>query len=149
LNQNYNSSDDFEGYFTFAEKFKQISTLGIDSYSERRLVSSLGGQSFLDGTILRFLPPNYLHVMDHGVGFLSLVITAFWYLRSQTKSLRLTLMALIVICISSLMHANITATYTLALLTFALVTLTLDKPIRAFKARSVTIALVGIGVPYS
>ena len=144
LNQYYNGSDDFEGYFTFAAKFRQISTLGTDSYSERRIVSSLGGQSFLDGTILHVLPINYLHIIDHGVGFVTLVITAFWYLHSRTKSTNLSLMAVVVICISSLMHANITATYTLALLTFALISLVLDQPIKTLSTHTVTIALVGM-----
>ncbi len=144
LNQNYNGSDDFEGYFTFAEKFRQTSSIGIDSFSERRIVSSLGGQSFLDATILRFLPTNYLHVFDHGVGFVTLVITAFWYLSSRTKSINLALMTVFVICSSNLMHANITATYTLALLSLALITLVFDQPIKVLSAHTVTISLVGM-----
>ena len=43
----FNLIDDYHAYFVFPHKMLQIGSLGSDPFSERRLVSALGGQSFL------------------------------------------------------------------------------------------------------
>ena len=131
LNRNYNGHDDFEGYFSFASKLLQTGSLGHDPFSERRMVTSLGGQSFLDSLNLTLNSFEFLHLTDSGVGLLVLLSSVFKYYKS--KNWKISKIAFIGLIISFLnpMMVNITAIYTIAATCFVLITLVLD-----FKRRS-------------
>ena len=57
-------------YFVFPEKMLQTGSLGSDPFSERRMASSLGGQSFLQTFVLSLFPEQYLRGLDSGLGLL-------------------------------------------------------------------------------
>ncbi len=126
LNKQFNGHDDFEGYFSFANKFAQIGTLGSDPFSARRLVSSLGGQSFLDSITLTLNSSEFLHATDSGLGLLLLISTTFSYYRM--KKWKISSVSILVFAIASInpMAVNITAVYTLSAIVFVLITLILD-----------------------
>jgi hypothetical protein len=65
---NFNPHDDFQAYFVFAEKVVQTGSIGVDPFSERRLASSLGGQTVLDAFVLAGIPIQHLHLLDPTLG---------------------------------------------------------------------------------
>lgn len=73
----FNSHDDLQGYFAFPTKMLQLGALGDDPFSERRIVTSLGGKYFLDALVLADFGYDSLHLMDRSVGLLILLLLAF------------------------------------------------------------------------
>jgi hypothetical protein len=71
----FHPHDDYHAYMVFPIKMFQTGTLGADPFSERRIVSSLGGEAFLD-TFALSLTGAYknLHLMDSGVAYLILLL---------------------------------------------------------------------------
>jgi hypothetical protein len=67
---NFNLYDDYHAYFVFPHKMLQIGSLGADPFSERRLVSSLGGQSFLHTFSLSLLDERSLYLIDPGLSLI-------------------------------------------------------------------------------
>ncbi|MGC2399494.1 MAG: hypothetical protein WA510_06920 [Acidobacteriaceae bacterium] len=67
--------DDYHAYMVFPVKMMQTGTMGADPFSERRIVSSLGGEAFLD-TFSLSLTGQYknLHLIDSGVAYLILLL---------------------------------------------------------------------------
>jgi hypothetical protein len=63
-------ADDYQAYFVFPQKMLQIGSLGTDPFSERRLVSSLGGQSFLQALSFSVLDERTGYLIDPGCGLL-------------------------------------------------------------------------------
>lgn len=129
LNKRYNDHDDLEGYFSFASKILQQGTLGNDPFSERRLVSSLGGQSFLDAITLQFNSFDYLHVTDSGLGLCILLSSIFHYMKLKTWKKSAIACVIFMASMINPLTANITASYTLTAVSFVLITLILDCPI--------------------
>jgi hypothetical protein len=127
LNKQYNSGDDFEGYFSFVSKLLQTGSLGNDPFSARRMVSSLGGQTFLDSLTLTFNSVDFLHVTDSGLGLLILLSTTFSYYRM--KKWRLSSNLVLVFCIAAInpLAVNITSIYTLSAIIFVLITFILKN----------------------
>jgi hypothetical protein len=70
----FNGHDDLQAYFVFPEKLIQTGSLGDDPFSERRIVSSLGGKYFLDAFVLADLGRSALQFMDGAVGTLLLLM---------------------------------------------------------------------------
>jgi hypothetical protein len=68
----FNDHDDFQGYFVYPNKMLQLGSMGPDPYSERRLMSSLGGQSFLLAIVRSELEEQNFHLIDPGVSLLIL-----------------------------------------------------------------------------
>ena len=94
----FNSHDDFQAYFVFPSKMLSLGSLGSDPFSERRLVSSLGGKYFLDSMVLADLGYPGLHVMDRCVGFLifiliTLELTSYFGLGERAAIVTLTIVA--------------------------------------------------------
>jgi hypothetical protein len=67
---NFSIVDDYQAYFVFPQKMLQIGSLGPDPFSDRRLVSALGGQSFLHALNLSALDERSLYLIDPGCGLL-------------------------------------------------------------------------------
>lgn len=65
----HNLGDDYQAYFVFPEKMWQTGSMGQDPFSERKIISSLGGQYYLDTFILDFGQDKNLGFLDSGVGF--------------------------------------------------------------------------------
>jgi len=66
----FSAIDDYQAYFVFPEKMLQIGSLGADPFSERRLVSSLGGQSFLLALSFSVLGERSGYLIDPGCALL-------------------------------------------------------------------------------
>jgi hypothetical protein len=62
--------DDNGAYFVFPQKMLQIGSLGADPFSERRLESSLGGQSFLQTLSFSVLDERSGYLIDPGCALL-------------------------------------------------------------------------------
>jgi hypothetical protein len=71
----FHAQDDYHAYFIFPEKMLQTGTLGQDPFSERRIVSSLGGNYFIDTFPLSVTGKfDSLRLMDEGVSFVILLV---------------------------------------------------------------------------
>ena len=66
----FSAIDDYQAYFVFPHKMLQIGSLGADPFSERRLVSSLGGQSFLLTLTFSVLGERSGYLIDPGCALL-------------------------------------------------------------------------------
>jgi hypothetical protein len=81
---NFNAHDDFYAYFVFPEKMLQSGSMGPDPFSEIRVISSSGGQSFLHTFVLARLHEENLHLLDGGVGLAIVVGLLMGYLRHSS-----------------------------------------------------------------
>lgn len=71
----FHPQDDYHAYFVFPSQMLQTGTLGQDPFSERRIVSSLGGNYFVDSFLLSVTGQvKYLRLMDEGVSFIILLV---------------------------------------------------------------------------
>ena len=118
-----NHVDDYQGYIVFPVKMIQTGALGPDPFSERRIMSSLGGQYFLDTFTLSSLDTKYLHIIDNCVSYL-FFLALIYELLSLAKIdhyLKVSLFTLLLLIASP--TTNITSFITAALLLLGLFTL--------------------------
>lgn len=96
----FHGTDDYHGYLVFPSKMIETGSLGNDPFSERRIVSSLGGKYFLDAVVLSFASLKNLHLVDNGIGFLLLIVLLAYFLidlgLEKKKSLFLLLLLLLI-----------------------------------------------------
>lgn len=84
----FNIHDDYHAYLVGPVKILQVGSLGVDPFSERRLVSGYGGNAMLLAFMLAGSKIAYLHVLDWGIGKVALICTIFLYaLRVQSKQI--------------------------------------------------------------
>ncbi len=81
----FNKLDDFHAYLVFPFKMVEAGALGADPFSHRRLVTSLGGQYFLDALVAGVFSAEQLLLFDNGIG--TLVVVALLIGFFQTKRL--------------------------------------------------------------
>lgn len=76
----FNPHDDFHAYLVFPERMLQTGEIGADPFNDRRLTTGLGGQSALLAMARVFMPFESLHLIEPGLGVLSLcsLIGAGW-----------------------------------------------------------------------
>jgi hypothetical protein len=106
----FNPHDDLHGYFVFPLKMLQTGSLGPDPFSERRLVSSLGGQSFLHTFVLSALPIESLHLIDSGLCFLMMLAMVAGASEDRRPRGTRLLMMIAILVFTVIPHANISAT---------------------------------------
>jgi hypothetical protein len=106
---NFNIHDDFQAYFVFPDKMLQTGHLGNDPFSERRMVSMLGGGYFLDTFITAQLGEKNLHLFDQGVMLLALLIIVWALARDVGVPKEHRLMLLLVVLFIDQPVANITS----------------------------------------
>jgi len=80
----FSVADDYVAYLAFPAKMLQTGSLGADPFSGRRMMSALGGQSFLDTLVVSALPLQRLHVIDAGLGLL-LILGLVWGLCREKR----------------------------------------------------------------
>lgn len=108
----YNTHDDAQGYIVFPEKMVQTGSMQIDPFSERRIVSSIGGKAFIDSIFLTYADERFLHFSDRGFGFLLFLFVLLGILKSiQIKNEYIVALLYIPVLIMAPM-ANITSIYT-------------------------------------
>lgn len=109
LARGFNLHDDFHAYLVFPSKMLQAGDLGPDPFSERRLMSSLGGQSFLHALLLAVLSHGNLYLLDPGLGLLAVVALTFWSLRMRKAPGWLCALVVAVVVLVPPPSANITS----------------------------------------
>ncbi len=73
----YQISDDYNFYLASPVKMLQTHHFAADPFSERRIMSSLGGNNFLEVLVLAALPVEDVQMADRAVGLLLLGLLAF------------------------------------------------------------------------
>ena len=73
----YQISDDYNFYLASPVKMLETHTFAPDPFSERRIMSSLGGNNFLEVLVLAALPLEDVQMADRAVGLLLLALLAF------------------------------------------------------------------------
>jgi hypothetical protein len=108
----FNLQDDYPAYLVFPVKMIQTGSLGPAPFSERRIVSSLGGKSFLDTFPLSLSGSvKNLRVMDEGVAFvIVLMLLAELMIRKKAPG-HWILITLLAASMLPAPIANITALY--------------------------------------
>lgn len=109
--ERYNIYDDYQGYFVFPEKMMQTGSIGSDPYSERRLVSSIGGQSFLDTFILLLGSERNFALLDAGVAYLAFLLITASYLWKSHLARKYSFLILLIAAFILAPIANITSFY--------------------------------------
>jgi hypothetical protein len=146
----FNGHDDFHAYLVFPTKLLEFGSLGSDPFSERRLVSGLGGQYLLLASVGTQLPARFWHLFDPGIALLLTAVLFFDAIRDEDQALKfrsLPMLVLLGICLITPTAANVTAEYTVLPLFIALVLL-FDKTQRLIEVgtaqrRSVEHAFLG------
>ncbi|MBE9123822.1 hypothetical protein IQ269_24240 [Tychonema sp. LEGE 07199] len=106
---NFNPHDDYHAYFVFPHKMLQIGSLGSDPFSERRLVSALGGQSFLHTFILSLLDERSLYLIDPGCALVVMIGLMIGYCQQKQFSKSSALLIVFAFLLISRDHTNITS----------------------------------------
>ena len=73
----YQVSDDYNFYLASPVKMLQTHHFASDPFSERRIMSSLGGNNFLEVLVLSALPVEDVQMADRAIGLLLLALLAF------------------------------------------------------------------------
>ena len=105
---NFNLIDDYHAYFVFPRKMLQIGSLGSDPFSERRLISALGGQSFLHTFSLSMLDERSLYLIDPGCALIVMIGLIIGYCQQKNISKSSTLLIVFALFSLSRLHINIT-----------------------------------------
>lgn len=72
-----NPHDDKQSYLVFPLKMLATGSLGNEPFSERRMVSGLGGHCFLQALVLAWLPMNCIALVDPGLATVLLALAPF------------------------------------------------------------------------
>jgi hypothetical protein len=75
--QSYQASDDYNFYLAAPAKMLQLHHYAADPFSERRVMSSIGGNYFLQTLVLATLPLTDVQMADRALGLLLLAFLAF------------------------------------------------------------------------
>ena len=81
----FNCHDDFQAYFVFPVKLLQLGSIGSDPFN-LRLLTALGGQTFLHTFVLAALPPECLSLLDGGIGIILVIAVLAGYTRKAGAS---------------------------------------------------------------
>jgi hypothetical protein len=129
--QSYQASDDYNFYLAAPEKMLQLHHYAADPFSERRIMSSIGGNYFLQDLVLAVLPLADVQMADRALGLLLLDFLSF----SITFEFRLTppqraVFALLILATPQLQF-NLTFVLLPSALFFALVYLAANRKLLA------------------
>ena len=84
-----NTHDDFHGYLNFAHQMLQSGHISFDPFNERR-ITTLGGQSYLNATLLTLLPLEFLPALENILArFIFIMLVIFHGARKKVKPLYL------------------------------------------------------------
>jgi len=119
----FNPDDDYRAYLTFPLKMIETGSLGDEPFSYRRLVSSLGGQAFLDTFSLTLGDLRNLHLMDEGVAYLLLVLLFLEMAIAKALEARWIVLLILVVELFPFPVINISAVYSAVLLFLLLLAL--------------------------
>ena len=104
----FNAADDYQAYMAFPMKMLQTGQFGNDPFSERRIVTALGGQPFLDTFIAAKLPVKNFRLLDEGVCYLIFLAVVWGLFREFKISYTMRLVLLYAVLFSPVPTDNIT-----------------------------------------
>ena len=113
---NFNVIDDQHAYLVFPVKMIQTGSLGQDPFSERRMLTSLGGQYFLDTFILAGAQIKNLHLMDKGLGLIIFLLVLYGLAKDRKLFITLILFVILLAAIIPSPTTNVTSFFTSAIL---------------------------------
>lgn len=144
----FNAGDDLQGYFVFPQKMLQTGTMGDDPFSERRLITSLGGQSFLHTFVLCLLPEEHLNLIDPSIGLLIAAAILLGYLRKTNISNNTAAFVIIFFAAMPPPKVNITALVIVMPLFIAIYRLMIrqDREGPRFQPRAIMISLLAAAI---
>ncbi len=108
----FNPDDDLHAYFVFPRKMLETGSMGPDPFSARRLVSSLGAQSFLHTFVLAVLPERHLNMIDPGIGMLVAVGLIFGCFGNSAASRMPAVLIAMIFLLCPVLKVNTTALLT-------------------------------------
>jgi hypothetical protein len=123
----FHAADDYHGYLVFPAKMIQTGSLGNDPFSERRIVSSLGGGYFLDAAVLSFGEFKNLHLIDNGLGFILLLFLLWSQARGLGLERKRTLALILLLLLISTPSYNMTSFFLSAALFLGLFRIAYDR----------------------
>jgi hypothetical protein len=146
--QNFNYHDDFHAYFVFPKKMLQTGSMGPDPFSERKIISSLGGQPFLHTFVLSMLSEKNIDIIDCGLGMVIVVGLLLGCFKDKGISKRAAVLILVFFLLIPKPKVNTTAVV-MPLALFISLFRTLDwEGLRTgrFMANACIIALLAAGI---
>ncbi len=144
----FNRFDDYPAYLVYPQKMLQTGSLGFEPFSERRLLTSVGGFYFLHGLVLAGAGIFFLHAIDPALGLALCLLLLESALRRHAIGLTARLCVLILVCLLMPSIVNLTAiTLPIALMLYAYFLFETDadpaRPTRPSPGRILALALVG------
>ena len=128
----FHLQDDYHAYFVFPVKMLETGSFGQDPFSERRLISSLGGNTFLDTLPLSITGDvRTLSLVDQGTAFLILLLLLAGIMVRKGSPAHWIALVLLAVASIPAPISNITAMYSgivLLLLAIDLIDRTVDQP---------------------
>jgi hypothetical protein len=108
----FHLQDDYHAYFVFPVKMLETGSLGQDPFSERRLISSLGGNAFLDTFPLSVTGDvRTLSLVDQGTAYLILLLLVAGIMARKGIAAHWIALVLLVVAAIPAPISNITAMY--------------------------------------
>lgn len=112
MNTGFNIHDDYQGYLVFPTKLLEMGYMGPDPFSERRVVTGLGGGPFLLALGLAGMSWNFIHVLDIGLGLALVFLIVIFFQSDSNKNSWIAKVILLfgVACLQA-PGANLTSTF--------------------------------------
>ena len=104
----FNTSDDYHAYLVFPHKMLQLGSMGLEPFSERRIVS-LGGQSFLHTFIVSVLPDTNLNIIDPGLALIITIGLIIGFFKENQASTRRVIFTILLVLLIPAPKANTTS----------------------------------------
>ncbi len=117
---NFSPIDDQHAYLVFPVKMLETGSMGQDPFSERRMLSSLGGQYFLGTFILAAGEIKNLHLMDNGLGFIIFLLVLYGLTKDRKLPIGFSLLIVFLAAIIPSPTVNITSFFTAAAVVLAI-----------------------------
>jgi len=104
----FNTSDDYHAYLVFPHKMLQLGSMGLDPFSERRIVS-LGGQSFLHTFIVSVLSDTNLNLIDPGLALIITIGLIIGFFKENPAWTRRVIFTILLVLLIAVPKANTTS----------------------------------------
>lgn len=140
---NFNPHDDYHAYLVFPHKMLQIGSLGSAPFSDRRLVSSLGGQSFVQALSFSVLDERSGYLIDPGCALLVTIGIIIGYCQRKKISKPATLLIAIVFLSLNIVRVNTAGLLIPVCLFLSLFNIFEDEDLKATSIRN-NAAIVGL-----
>ena len=139
--------DDYPGYLVFPEKLLTTGSLGFEPFSERRLVTSLGGLYFLQALVLAGADFFFLHLFDPalGVGLTLLLLEAAMRRHRVVPAWRLGVLLFALLLMPPIVNLS-AILLPVPLMLFAYLLVVADPEVEPSLGRIVALALVAVAL---